>query len=223
MTYRDKTVPWTVDVMSVNRINDVFVHVVCGMPSNVQLSIGDTIAVDVEPTAAVFRRYTVSKVLPDSFEFVAFRTQRGPATAYLDGLAQGAQLHGQGPERPIKLPSEDMSAVAVMGDETVVGTAVAVIESTTAPVAIAMKSSVEVPLVQLLPTATQAVTHSDDESMKKWLTEFVEQHGTDNVGIFLVGGQSANQLFRQHAFGLGVHKDRVATRTFWRPDKAGIE
>jgi NADPH-dependent ferric siderophore reductase len=41
--------------------------------------------------------------------------------------------------------------------------------------------------------------------------------------VVLVGEQALNQQVRQHAFGLGVDKESLATRTFWRPDRAGIE
>jgi NADPH-dependent ferric siderophore reductase len=56
-----------------------------------------------------------------------------------------------------------------------------------------------------------------------WLTSFLESHGTQDSGVILVGEQSANQALRQHAFSLGLDKGRLATRTYWRPDKSGLE
>lgn len=222
-TYRDKTVPWSVRVTDVVRYGDVFVRVVSEIPTNVQLSVGDTVAIDVRPQSGVLRRYTVSAVSDSSFEFVAFRTQRGPATTFLNSLVPDAQLFGQGPERPVKLPTADLGHVVVLGDETVVGTAVATLCSTTAPVSVVVTSNIPLPVIDQLTNATQVQVCSTDDDTKNWLTHYVAQHGSDNVGIFLVGEQAANQSLRQHSFGLGVAKERVATRTFWRPDKEGLE
>ena len=223
VTYRDKTVPWLVRVIDVVRYGDVFVRVVSEMPTNVQLSVGDTVAIDVNPQSGVLRRYTVSSVDDSSFEFVAFRTQRGPATAFLDVLLPDTQLFGQGPERPVKMPTADLGHVAVLGDETVVGTAVATLSSTSAPISVVVTSKIAIPDIDQLAGATQVQVYSNYDDTKNWLTQYVAQHGSDNVGIFLVGEQAANQSLRQHSFGLGVAKERVATRTFWRPDKEGLE
>lgn len=223
VTYRDKTVPWSVIINSVQRLGDVLVCVNCTMPTEVQLSIGDTIAIDVQPTSGVLRRYTVSSVSTSAFEFIAFRTQRGPATAFLDMLSDGGHIHGQGPERPVKLPTGNQRYVVVLGDETVVGTAVAVLSATASPVSLAIKTSLSIPDIPQLNGITTCATCDNDDDMKQWLTDFVTQHGSENVEVFLVGEQSANQLLRQHAFSLGVSKENLATRTFWRPDKAGLE
>ena len=223
MTYRDKTVPWTVGVVDIARFDDAFVRVVCESPANVSLVPGDTVAIQVEVSSQTLRRYTVSCTSSDTFEFVAFRTQRGPATPYLDGLSVGAQVQGQGPERPVKLPSNDMTHVAVMGDETVVGTAIAIAGATRCPVSIAMKTTNALDQVSAFVGASAMEACRDEDAMKSWLADFLTSQGTANVGVFLVGEQSVNQSLRQHAFSLGLDKDRLATRTFWRPDKAGLE
>ena len=223
MTYRDKTVPWTVGVVDIARFDDAFIRVVCESPSNVSLVPGDTVAIQVEVSSQTLRRYTVSCTSSDTFEFVAFRTQRGPATPYLDGLSVGTQVQGQGPERPVKLPSNDMTHVAVMGDETVVGTAIAIAGATRCPVSIAMKTTNALDQVSAFVGASAMEACRDEDAMKSWLADFLTSQGTANVGVFLVGEQSVNQSLRQHAFSLGLDKDRLATRTFWRPDKAGLE
>lgn len=205
------------------RYDDAFVRVVCAMPTNTPLVAGDTIAVDVVPATQMLRRYTVSRVTDGTFEFIGFRTSRGPATTYLDQLSVGDDLDGQGPERPVKLPTADMTHVAILGDETVIGTAVAVIGATHNPTAVAVKTTKSVEQISHFLSATALSACTDDEAMKSWLTDFLTSKGADNVGIFLVGEQASNQSLRQHAFSLGVSKGCVATRTFWRPDKAGLE
>lgn len=223
VTYRNKTVPWTVSVLEVERYDDAFVRVVGALPGNTPLVPGDTVGVSVAPGTQELRRYTVSRVTNDSFEFIGFRTQRGPATSYLDQISAGDELHGQGPERPVKLPSSEMTHIAVLGDETVIGTAVAIAGSTSHPVSVAAKTSRSV--TEITPTmgARTVFTCATEDEMKSWLADFLQQHDVGDCGVFLVGEQSANQSLRQHAFSLGVEKDRLATRTFWRPDKAGLE
>ncbi len=221
--YRDKTTSWSVSVTGVDRIGQAWVKITCGMPSNTSLSLGDTIAIDVEPSHGTLRRYSISSSSGDSFEFIAHRTQLGPATHYLDHVSEGDVLFGQGPERPVKLPTQEMKSIAVLGDETVIGTAAAISQSTQMLVQVAMKTEIDASGIQeLLCGATYAICRTDDD-MLSWLTEFVQVNGTSDVGVFLFGEQAANQTLRQHAFGLGVGKERVATRTFWRPDKSGLE
>lgn len=223
VTYRDKTVPWTVSVLEVARYDNAFVRVVCSLPLNAPLVPGDTVGVDVEPQTQKLRRYTVSRVTDGTFEFIGFRTQRGPATPYLDNISVGDELHGQGPERPVKLPSPEVGHVAVLGDETVVGTSIAIAGATSAPVSVAVKTAQS--LSQIMPTmGTGSVsTCVNDDEMKSWLSDFFQHNGIETASVFLVGEQSANQTLRQHAFSLGLDKERLATRTFWRPDKAGLE
>jgi len=223
VTYRDKTVPWAVSIVEIERYDDAFVRVVCAMPTNTPLVAGDTIAVDVAPPSQLFRRYTVSRTTDTTFEFVCFRTTRGPATSYLDQLSVGDGLNGQGPERPVKLPTADMVHVAVLGDETVIGTAIAVMGAAKNPISVAVKTTHTVEGISRALTPGVLSACSDEDDMKSWLTDFLTTNGIDAVGVFLVGEQSANQALRQHAFSLGVSKDRLATRTFWRPDKVGLE
>jgi NADPH-dependent ferric siderophore reductase len=223
VTYRDKTVPWSVTAVAVSTYDGAFVHVSCAIPGNVVLAAGDTVAIDVDPPAQSLRRYTVSRVDSQSFEFVAFRTERGPATLFLDNLKTGDVLYGQGPERPVKLPTPDMARVVVLGDETVIGTAIAVAGATSGYVRVAVKTTRSVSEVSTITAAHSVDALADDDAMKNWLTEMLQENGVAQTGVFLVGEQSTNQLLRQHAFSLGVTKDQLATRTFWRPDKAGLE
>ena len=223
MTYRDKTAPWTVSIAEIERYDNAFVRVVCAIPTNTPLVAGDTIAVDIAAPSQTFRRYTVSRTTETTFEFIGFRTARGPATEYLDQMSVGDALSGQGPERPVKLPTADMAHVVVMGDETVIGTAVAVMGATSKPVAVAMKTTHSVEQVSQFLQPSMLSVCVDEEAMKSWLTNFLTNTGVESVGVFLVGEQSANQALRQHAFSLGVGKERLATRTFWRPDKVGLE
>ena len=223
VTYRDKTVPWTVSIVEIERYDDAFVRVVCTMPTNTPLVAGDTIAVDVAPPSQLFRRYTVSRTTDTTFEFIGFRTARGPATEYLDQLSVGDALSGQGPERPVKLPTADMAHVIVMGDETVIGTAIAVMGAAKNPISVAVKTTHTVEGLSSALTPGMLSACSDEDDMKSWLTDFLTTNGIDAVGVFLVGEQSVNQALRQHAFSLGVSKERLATRTFWRPDKVGLE
>lgn len=223
VTYRDKTVPWAVSIVEIERYDDAFVRVVCAMPTNTPVVAGDTIAVDVAPPSQLFRRYTVSRTTDTTFEFIGFRTARGPATEYLDQLSVGDALSGQGPERPVKLPTADMAHVIVIGDETVIGTAVAVSGANPKPVAVAVKTTHSVEQVSQVLQPSMLSVCADEEAMKSWLTDFLTNTGVEKVGVFLVGEQSANQALRQHAFSLGVSKERLATRTFWRPDKVGLE
>jgi len=228
VTYRDKTVPWVTDVVEVWRYDDDFVHIVSTMPANVAFSPGETIAIDVEPQRGTLRRYTVSKVSAHSFECIAFRTNRGPATPFLDQLKTGDQLSGLGPERPVKLPTPDMSHVVVMGDETVMGTAVAVAGAAIGDVSVAVKTSNHLTRISALVSSMSVNSlsldaHSDDDAMMNWLSDVIHQHGVDHLGVFLVGEQSANQKLRQLAFAAGLPKEKLATRTFWRPDKSGLE
>ena len=223
VTYRDKTVPWVVTVLEIERYDDAFVRVVCSLPSNTPLVPGDTVGVDTAPQTLELRRYTVSRITDASFEFIGFRTQRGPATPYLDAISVGDHVHGRGPERPVKLPSPEMTSVAVLGDETAIGTSIAIAGATSVPVSVAVKTTLL--LTQILSTMQTSTVSScaNDEEMKSWLLDFFERNGTESTGVFLVGEQSANQMLRQHAFSLGLDKERLATRTFWRPDKAGLE
>lgn len=223
VTYKDKTLPWTVAIRDVQRYDNLFVHIRCALPDNASLSAGDTVAIDIAPPSTVLRRYTVSRVSADSFEFIACRTEQGPATAYLDRVSPGDDIFGQGPERPVKLPTSEMAHVAVMGDETVIGTAMAVTGATSSPVSIAVKTSRAMrEIIDAMDGATLSMC-PDDDAMRMWLTSFLESHGTQDSGVILVGEQSANQALRQHAFSLGLDKGRLATRTYWRPDKSGLE
>jgi hypothetical protein len=70
-----------------------------------------------------------------------------------------------------------------------------------------------------LTGAAVRVVDTNDELLV-WVTSAAPQPSDH---LLLVGEQALNQQVRQHAFGMGVGKDALATRTFWRPDKAGIE
>jgi NADPH-dependent ferric siderophore reductase len=185
-----------------------------GMPT---LALLDTIAVDMGDGA--LRRYTVSAVADGGCEFVAYRTGRGPATAWLDAVQAGDTVTGLAPERPVKTPPADAQAVLVAGDDTAVGVARAVGASHAGRLSVGIVGAVIAEDVARLTGAEVTVVDTDDELLQ-WVGERATQPGAH---VLLVGEQALNQQLRQHAFGLGVTKEALDTRTFWRPDKAGIE
>ena len=214
-TYRDITAEFTAAVADVERVGESHVRVVLGgMPA---LALLDTIAVDVG--GGDLRRYTVSRVADDRVEFVAYRTTRGPATPWLDVLAAGVSVNGLAPERPVKTPPADAARVLVVGDDTAVGVARAVGASHAGRVHVAIVGEVVLEDVVALTGATAHVVDTNDELLD-WVTKAAPRASDYLV---LVGEQALNQQVRQHAFGLGVDKEWLATRTFWRPDRAGIE
>jgi NADPH-dependent ferric siderophore reductase len=214
-TYRDITAAFTAVVADVVRVGTTHVRVALGgMPA---LALLDTIAVDVGD--GQLRRYTVSGVGEGTVEFVAYRTKRGPATRWLDALAEGQTVSGLAPERPVKTPPADAARVLVVGDDTAVGVARAVGASHAGRVHVAIIGEVLPEDVVALTGATAHVMDTNDELLD-WVTNTAPQ--ADDY-VVLVGEQALNQQVRQHAFGLGVDKESLATRTFWRPDRAGIE
>lgn len=213
-TYRDITAEFAAAVADVERVGATHVRVVLGgMPA---LALLDTIAVDV---GGELRRYTVSRVAGDRVEFVGYRTTRGPATPWLDALAAGASVNGLAPERPVKTPPADATRVLVVGDDTAVGVARAVGASHAGRVHVAIVGEVVPEDVVALTGATAHVVDTSDELLD-WVTNAAPRA---NEYLVLVGEQALNQRVRQHAFGLGVDKEWLATRTFWRPDRAGLE
>lgn len=213
--YRDVTSAFTAVVHEVERMGTTHVRVVLGnMPA---LALLDTIAVEVGDGA--LRRYTVSAVADGSAECVAYRTKRGPATAWLDALHSGAAVSGLAPERPVKTPAEDASSVIVAGDDTAVGVARAVGAMHAGRVAVGIVGEVLAEDVARLAGADVTVVDTN-ELLLQWAGERATRAGAH---VLLVGEQALNQQLRQHLFGLGVTKEALDTRTFWRPDKAGIE
>ena len=213
-TYRDITAAFTTAVVEVARVGATHVRVVLGgMPA---LAALDTIAVDV---GGELRRYTVSGVDEGTVEFVAYRTKRGPATAWLDALGAGQTVSGLAPERPVKTPPADAARVLVVGDDTALGVARAVGASHAGRVHVAIIGELLPEDVVALTGATAHVMDTND-ALLDWVTNTAPQ--ADDY-VVLVGEQALNQQVRQHAFGLGVDKESLATRTFWRPDRAGIE
>ncbi len=209
--YREVTSEFRATVTEVERIGESHVRVVAsGAP---ELAVLDTIAIDV---GGALRRYTVSSI-DGGLEFVAYRTKRGPATAYLDQLAVGAELKGLAPERPVKMPPADATRVVVAGDDTAVGVARAVTKVHAARVAVGIVGEALAEGVAALTNADDRVFDTNDQLLA-WV-------GADVAGahFVLVGEQALNQQIRQHLFGLGVDKENVATRTFWRPDREGLE
>ena len=212
--YREVTSEFQAVVTEVERIGETHVRVVLGgMPA---LALLDTIAVDM---GGALRRYTVSAVADSSAEFVAYRTRRGPATPHLDALHVGALVSGLAPERPVKTPPLDAKRVLVIGDDTAVGVARAVGTSHAGRISAAIVGEVLAESVAALTGAVVAVVDSND-ALLEWVTNAVPSAGDY---VILVGEQALNQQVRQHAFGLGVDKESLATRTFWRPDKEGLE
>jgi NADPH-dependent ferric siderophore reductase len=212
--YREVTSEFDATVTEVERIGETHVRVVLGgMPA---LALLDTIAIDV---GGKLRRYTVSAVSDGSAEFVAYRTRRGPATAWLDALQVGAAVKGLAPERPVKTPPAEVTRVLVVGDDTAVGVARAVGTSHAGRVQVAIVGEVLAENVASLTRAEVRIVDTNDQLLE-WVTNAAPSVGDH---LILVGEQALNQQVRQHAFGLGVDKESLATRTFWRPDKAGLE
>jgi len=221
--YRGLASPWTAAVGAVHRLDGRAVHVVLTPPDGYVPSHGDTVAVDVGDGHV--RRYTVAGTGGGGLEFVGVLTGLGPATPFLEALAQGATVSGTGPERPV-LPPAGVRGVVVIGDETAVGTALSVARSVDVPVRAVIRSASALPdSVALLSSAgcrsasvvpAEAVHDGD-------LAAALAEWGADGTGVVAVGEQSANHAVRTSALALGIARDRVATRTFWRPDRAGLE
>lgn len=186
-------------------------------------SAGDTVAVDVG--GAVMRRYTVAGAGGGSLEFVAVLTGLGPATPWLCTLAPGASVSGTGPERPVTAP-DGAVGVLVVGDETAIGTALSVARSVAVPVRAVIRSSSPLPDVGALLSSNGCETVTVvpvDAVHDADLAAAVAEWGADGAAVVVVGEQSANHAVRTAALELGIVRDRVATRTFWRPDRAGLE
>jgi NADPH-dependent ferric siderophore reductase len=212
--YREATREFRGVVTEVERVGATHVRVAVGAMG--QLMLLDTIAVDI---GGELRRYSVSRSGADSVEFVAFRTGRGPATVYLDALEAGAPLIGLAPERPVKTPPDDAAVVLVVGDDTAVGVARALGMSHAGRTLVGIRGECAVDDVARLVDAPTHVFDAEDRLLE-WVGE---RCAAAEAHLVLVGEQSLNHRVRQHAFACGVDKDRVATRTFWRPDRAGIE
>lgn len=176
---------------------------------------GDTVALDVGDGA--LRRYTVSRTDEGGFDLVTVLTGNGPATPYLAGLSAGATVTGRAPERPVR-PPVGVERLAVLGDATAFGTARSIADLTTTRVAIADEPEFAPAL-----SAIGAVSAEIVADAPAWLESLIAEGGVDGLGVVVVGEQSANHAVRQRALALGVSRDRVVTRTFWRPDRAGIE
>jgi len=199
------------------------VHVVLAGLDGYAASPGDTVAIDVG--GSVLRRYTVAGASAGSLEFVAVLTGLGPATPWLRSLVPGATVRGQGPERPVTAP-EGARGVLVVGDETAIGTALSVVRSVQVPVRAVIRSSSPLPEAAALLESNgcdrvaivpAGAAHDAD------LAAAVADWGADGAAAVVVGEQSANHAVRTAALALGVARDRVATRTFWRPDRTGLE
>jgi len=178
-------------------------------------SRGDTVALDVG--GGELRRYTASRVDGSGFDLVSVLTGNGPATPYLDGLSSDTRLSGRAPERPV-LPPRGVERLAVLGDATAFGTARSVADVMPTRVAIADEAEFAPALAAIGADSAEIVTDAPG-----WLESLVATDRADGLGVMIVGEQSANHAVRQRAYALGVPRERVVTRTFWRPDRAGIE
>jgi len=199
------------------------VHAVLAGLDGYVASPGDTVAIDVG--GSVLRRYTVAGVHAGSLEFVAVLTGLGPATSWLRSLVPGATVRGQGPERPVTAP-DGARGVLVVGDETAIGTTLSVVRSVPVPVRAVIRSSSPLPESAALlesngcdrvAVAPADAVHGAD------LAAAVADWGADGAAVVAVGEQSANHAVRTAALAVGIARDRVATRTFWRPDRTGLE
>lgn len=221
--YRGLTVEWTAVVSSVAGLDGRAVHVALADLSGYAPNLGDTVAMDVG--AEQQRRYTVAGAGDGTLEFVAVLTNLGPATPWLESLVPGAHASGKGPERPV-LPPDSARGILVVGDETAIGTALSVVRSTTVPVhavirsaspltdSVALLSSAGCRRVSVVPPPS---AHEGD------LADALAEWGADGSGVVVVGEQSANHAVRTAAVALGIPRERVSTRTFWRPDRTGLE
>jgi NADPH-dependent ferric siderophore reductase len=219
--YRDVTVEWAAQVIARDAVGDRLVHLTMSIPENYRPTVLDTVAIDVGE--GQLRRYTVSAVTESAFDVVAFRTERGPATPFLDSVAVGDQVSGLGPERPVKTPESSLAKVIVVGDETVVGTARAIAGLGTASVSSSVMTTHDMSGVAVaLPDLGLAIMSNEDQLLE-WLSAEVGSGDVSTTGVWVVGEQSVNHAVRTRAKELGVAKENVATRTFWRPDRAGIE
>jgi len=219
--YRDLTEPFSVVALEVQRVGSCFVRVRAPQPPSNGVTVGDTVAINVG--VGELRRYTVSAADVATFEFIGYLTQQGPATAFLVALTAGSTLTGQAPERAVKMPDNDVRWAVVVGDETVVGSAHGVVASMQNEVHVIVKSAHSLSKAATLVGATTFSRYVSDDEVIAAVTSCVEAHGTDGAWALLVGEQSVNNKVRQHLFLLGFSKDQIATRTFWRPDRAGIE
>ena len=107
---RAKVVPRCTVVRSREPLGERLVVLTADQPMPVMLAPGDVIAVRITskgfgPTGT-WRRYTVSSSTAATFEIIAFRTQTGPATPFLDSLTVGASLVVRGPEAPVPPPRQ---------------------------------------------------------------------------------------------------------------------
>lgn len=233
--YRDVTVPWSAQVIDRVAVGDRLVHLTMTVPDNYRPTVLDTVAIDVgaadvrsggtkaDRDAPVLRRYTVSAVGETSFDIVAFRTERGPATPFLDAVTAGSRVTGLGPERPVKTPGSGLTRVVVVGDETAVGTARAIAGLGTSRVSACVLSDHDLTSVRAAFPALELSIVADEAALLDWLGSEVGSGDPAATGVWVVGEQSVNHAVRTRAKELGVDKDNVATRTFWRPDRAGIE
>lgn len=219
--YREVTVQWVARVIGRDAVGDRLVHLTMSGPGNYRPTVLDTVAIDVGE--GQLRRYTVSAVNESSFDIVAFRSERGPATPFLDSVAVGDEVSGLGPERPVKTPESSLAKVIVVGDETMVGTARAVSGLGTIGVASCMVSAHDMSGVAAsFPDLGLSIV-SNETDLLEWLKAEVGSGDVSATGVWVVGEQSVNHAVRTRAKELGVAKENVATRTFWRPDRAGIE
>lgn len=223
--YREVTVAWSAQVMDRVPVGDRLVRLAIAAPDNYRPTVLDTVAIDVGSGSdgQVLRRYTVSAVGESWFDIVAFRTERGPATPFLDAVSVGSRVTGLGPERPVKTPESSLSTVIVVGDDTAVGTARAVAGLGSSRVVACVMSDHDLSdVARVFPELDVSVV-SGEAALLDWLGARVSPGDPSSTGIWVVGEQSVNHAVRTRAKELGVAKDNVATRTFWRPDRAGIE
>lgn len=199
------------------------VHVVLTALDGYVASPGDTVAIDIG--GSVLRRYTVAGSRAGTLEFVAVLTGLGPATPWLRSLGPGATVRGQGPERPVTAP-DGARGVLVVGDETAIGTALSVVRSVPVPVRAVIRSSSPLPEAGALLESNgcdRFAVVPADAAHDADLAAAVADWGADGTALVVAGEQSANHAVRTGALALGIARDRVATRTFWRPDRTGLE
>jgi len=221
--YRALVAPWTATVASVQRLDGRASRVVLERIDGYEPTLGDTVAVDVG--GGQMRRYTVADATGSGLQFVGVLTGLGPATPWLESLVPGSTVAGRGPERPVLSP-DGARGVVVFGDATAIGTALSVVRSVGVHVRVIIRSAVPMPdtTALLLESGCTSVSVVSATAVHEGdLAVVVDEWGSDGVGVVVVGEQAANHSVRTAAIALGISRERVATRTFWRPDRVGLE
>ena len=170
---RAKVFPRGTVVRSLQPLGERLVVLPADQPVPVMLAPGDVIAVRITskgfgPTGTG-RRYTVSSSTAATFDIVAFRTETGPATPFLDSLTVGASLVVRGPEAPVPPPRATTGLLAVVGDESAIGTVRALASTTSARVTAGLQMSCSTIDPSTLFGSATCLVLADADAMSAWI------------------------------------------------------